>query len=189
MLLATILLLALGGQDQSGSCRVLPQPVFWQETRTINSVYTRPEPLTDVHLDLCVNTTHILAAENRTPSANGQVSFSGMGIRVQLAFDPGFTQIVSDAVVNISDVGFVMLPFDGRVNFRGPSGASLIVTQNELHATDLVVSDEDFFRAPFQVYIRAMELTTFDIQGTGAFTALADPACGVGASFIYNGSP
>lgn len=183
--LAFLPLLFVGTQQPPTGCRVPPAPCSWVVSRTVQP-YTGTEVLSTIEADLCVLTSWALGYENRTPGQNGACAFDGMDILVEAAFSPDFHDVFVGGVTHASGVQFINGPFDGLVDFAGISGVTHTVGADALHVSTLGVTDPTFFEKPWTVWIRAVPLPSFSIQGTGPYTAVADPFAAAGLSVTYN---
>lgn len=180
--------LGQGPSASSCSARVDMRDTDLLETRTVNP-YTDPAPLQTIAVDFCVALDTTFRMENWGTFTPLVVAVTPRAVRFEASFDPAFDPAFEIVHVDllVSPLGFVLAPFDGTLDFAGPSAASFPESLQALGVASLAVTDDSFFRSPFPVYFRSISGGwTVTTTGGGSFQDDTDTLAGGGLVFRWN---
>lgn len=177
-----------GPAPTSCSARVDMRTTDLDEVRTVNP-YTDPAPLQTIAVDFCVALDTVFRMENWGTFTPLVVAVTPRPVRFEASFDPAFDPAFEIVHVDllVSPLGFVLAPFDGTLDFVGPSAAEFPEQLQQLGVASLAVTDDSFFRSPFPVYFRTVSGGwTVSTTGGGSYQDDTDTLAGGGIVFRWN---
>lgn len=177
-----------GPSASSCSARVDMRTTDLAETRIVNP-YTDPAPLQTIAVDFCVALDTVFRMENWGTFTPLVVAVTPRPVRFEASFDPAFDPAFEIVHVDllVSPLGFVLAPFDGTLDFVGPSAAEFPEQLQQLGVASLAVTDDSFFRSPFPVYFRTVSGGwTVSTTGGGSYQDDTDTLAGGGIVFRWN---
>lgn len=141
-----------------------------------------------VRIDSCVTVDQVLAVEGLGEVAGAVAVFQNLGATIEVSLSPGFEpefQIFEIEVV-FRPVVIAVGPFDGELDFAGPSGgvATRAVDPFAFTEFELTRSERAFWMNEdgFDVFVRVTQ-NSGHITGSGHFVAMQDMESGVCTAF------
>ena len=181
---------ASGPSTTSCSARVDMSDTDLSETRTMLP-YTEVAPLSSIAVDFCVALDTTFSMENWGAFTPLVVAVTARPVRFEVSFDPAFDPAFEIVHVDllVSPLGFTLAPFDGTLDFAGPSAAEFPEQLQQLGIASLAVDPNDasaqaFFRSGFPVYFRTVS-SGWTVSTTGGASYADDTQTLAGGGIVF----
>lgn len=176
-LLALLAAFALVHDPGHAQCTVPDQPLPFASVCVMPPLAS---PVARIQVITAVHAQAVARFENRSALALG-AEFRNIRVRVRGALDPSFAFPVLDVLVNVRPIVVAAGPFDGGVDFTGPSGRIQFAAGTGFQIGQI---DAPPIRAgrPWSLYIVAGVAGEVDTHG--AATAMLDAVAGLSVDVV-----